>query len=166
MEYRIGHSRDVHRFAKDRKLMLGGILIDYSRGLVGHSDADCVLHAVVESIIGALGLGDLGTHFPDNDPKYQGISSDYFVKYVSQLLDKYKFEICNLDITVILEKPILAPYVNSMQKNIAKLLQISSSRVNVKATRNEVLGYIGRGEAIIAECVVLIKRKEVIKKLL
>ncbi|MCK9536480.1 MAG: 2-C-methyl-D-erythritol 2,4-cyclodiphosphate synthase [Bacilli bacterium] len=166
MEYKIGHSRDVHRLARGRKLILGGIAIDYPLGLVGHSDADCVLHTVAESIIGALGLGDLGTHFPDNDPKYLGITSSYFIETVRDLLERYKYEICNLDITVILEKPVLAPYINLMRENISRLLQISPSVVNVKATRNEGLGYIGKGEAIAAECVVLIMKKTIIKKLL
>jgi len=167
MSYRIGYSRDVHRLEKGLPLILGGIPIKSDFGLLGHSDADCVLHTVAEAIIGALGLGDLGTHFPDDDPKYKGVSSDYFVIAARDFLEKKQYKINNIDVTVILERPLLAPYIKEMQMNIAKLLKVSSSQVNIKATRNEGLGFIGRGEAIASECVALIQKKEeVIKKYL
>lgn len=165
MEYRIGHSHDIHRLSDGRKLILGGVEIDYPLGLVGHSDADCVLHVVSEAIIGALGLGDLGTHFPDTDNKYKNIDSSYFVIQANNLLKKHKYEIGNLDITIFIEKPILKPYTPLMKTKIANLLDIKENQVNIKATRGEKLGYIGRGEGVGAECVVLIKSTQIIKKL-
>ncbi|MGI6768041.1 MAG: 2-C-methyl-D-erythritol 2,4-cyclodiphosphate synthase [Bacilli bacterium] len=166
MNYRIGHAHDVHRFGKGRELILGGVKIPYEYGLIGHSDADCVYHAVSEAIIGALGLGDLGTHFPDNDPKYKDMDSRYFLSEARKLLENSRYQISNLDITVYLEKPILKPYVPSMKENISRLLGIDLNQVNLKATRGEGMGFIGRGEGVGAECVVLIYKEEIIKKLL
>jgi len=163
--YRIGHSHDTHRLVANRKLILGGVEIPYPLGLLGHSDADVVYHVVAEAIIGALGLGDLGTLFPDNDPQYQNISSSYFVTYVADLLMNKGYKVCNIDLTVYLEKPNLKPYKEQMKNNIASLLHISSDLVNVKATRGEGLGYIGRGEGISAEAVILIKKEPILKKL-
>ncbi|NLD27000.1 MAG: 2-C-methyl-D-erythritol 2,4-cyclodiphosphate synthase, partial [Acholeplasmataceae bacterium] len=157
MDYRIGHSHDTHRLGKNRKLILGGVEIDYPLGLIGHSDADCVLHVVSEAIIGALGLGDLGTHFPDTDPRYRDIASFYFVQEAKRMLLENNYQLVNLDLTVYLEKPILSPYLPLMRKNIAQLLEVAENRINLKATRGEGLGFIGRGEGISAECVVLIK---------
>jgi 2-C-methyl-D-erythritol 2,4-cyclodiphosphate synthase len=166
MDYRIGHSHDTHRLGKNRKLILGGVEIDYPLGLIGHSDADCVYHVISEAVIGALGLGDLGTHFPDHDPKYEGIASEYFVREAKRMLLEHQYQVVNLDLTVYLEKPILSPYIPLMKKNIAGLLEIPENRINLKATRGEGLGYIGRGEGISAECVLLIKpAKPVIQKL-
>lgn len=161
MEYKIGHSHDIHKLGEGRKLILGGVEIDYHLGLIGHSDADCVLHVVCEAIIGALGLGDIGTHFPDTDPQYKNKESSFFVLAAKDLLEKNNYEVNNLDLTVFLERPILRPYVAMIKENIARLLNVSPSLVNVKATRGEGLGYIGRGEGISAECVVLIKKKNV-----
>lgn len=158
MDYRIGHSHDIHRLGENRKLILGGVLIDYSLGLIGHSDADCVFHVVSEAIIGALGLGDLGTHFPDNDSLYKDMDSSYFVIESKKLLEKYNYKINNMDITIFAEKPKMALYTNMMKKNIANLLEIEESQINIKATRGEKLGYIGRGEGISAEAVILIKK--------
>lgn len=166
MNYRIGHAHDVHRFGKGRDFILGGVKIPYEYGLIGHSDADCVYHAVSEAIIGALGLGDLGTHFPDNDPKYKDMDSRYFLSEARKLLENSRYQISNLDITVYLEKPILKPYVPSMKENISRLLGIDLNQVNLKATRGEGMGFIGRGEGVGAECVVLIYKEEIIKKLL
>lgn len=166
MEYRIGHSRDVHRLVSGRKLILGGIAIDYPLGLEGHSDADCVLHAVAEALIGALGLGDLGTHFPDTDPRYKDMASDYFVAKAREMLEARDYGIVNLDLTVFLEKPHLAPYKERMRAQIAGLLGIAPAAVNVKATRYEGLDAIGRGEAIACECVALIKKTAPVKKYL
>ena len=160
MEFRIGHSHDIHRLGENRKLVLGGVLIDYHLGLIGHSDADCVLHAVCESIIGALGLGDIGTHFSDTDQKYKDMDSKYFVEVARKLMDENGYIINNMDITVFLERPILRPYIPKMKSTIASLLDCDDSLINVKATRGEGLGYIGRGEGIAAECVVLLKAKE------
>jgi 2-C-methyl-D-erythritol 2,4-cyclodiphosphate synthase len=167
MKYRIGHSQDVHRFGKNRKLILGGVEIPFEFGLIGHSDADCVFHAVSEAIIGALGLGDLGTHFSDTDPQYKDIDSSFFVSETRKLLKEYGYKISNLDITVYLEKPLLKPFVQEMKANIAKYLLIDFNQVNLKATRGEGMGFIGHGEGVGAECVVLIyKEDRIIKKLL
>ncbi len=166
MDYRIGYSRDVHRLVPGRKLFLGGIAIDFPLGLEGHSDADCVLHAVAEAIIGALGLGDLGTHFPDDNPRYADIFSGYFVERARDMLEDRRYAIANLDVTVILEKPILSPYKKRMRDNIAALLRVSPEAINIKATRNEGLDAVGKGEAIACECVALIKKKTPVKKYL
>lgn len=157
MEYRIGHSHDIHKLGENRKLVLGGVLIDYHLGLIGHSDADCVLHTVCESVIGALGLGDIGMHFEDTDKKYKDKDSKYFVEVARGLMEEKGYMINNIDITVFLEKPILRSYIGKMKTTIAGLLNCDESLVNVKATRGEGLGYIGRGEGIAAECVVLLR---------
>jgi len=157
--YRIGHSNDLHPLVPNRKLILGGIEIPYELGLDGHSDADCVLHAVTESILGALGLCDIGTHFPDKDDQYLNMDSSYFVMKAYELMDKCGYEINNMDILIYLEKPNLVKYKPLMREKIASLLHTDIHNVNVKATRKEGLGYIGEGKAIEAECVVLLIRK-------
>lgn len=157
MDYRIGHSHDTHKFGEKRKLILGGVKIDYHLGLVGHSDADCVLHVVCESILGALGLGDIGSHFADTDPKYKDMDSSYFVIEARRLMESHGYDINNMDITIYIEKPILRPYIGKIKLNIAKLLEVEEDVINVKATRGEGLGFIGRGEGVSAECVVLLK---------
>lgn len=157
--YRIGHSHDTHRLVKNRKLILGGIEIPHYFGLLGHSDADVVLHVVSEAIIGALGKGDLGTHFPDTDPQYKDIDSKILVQKAYQLARNEGYKINNLDLTVFLEKPILKPYITDMKKNIAKLLECDENQINLKATRGEGLGYIGAEEGISAECVVLLVKE-------
>lgn len=156
---RIGHSKDTHRLVENRKLVLGGITIPFHLGLLGHSDADVVYHAVCESIIGALGLGDIGTLFPDNDMKYKDIASSYFMEEVYKILDRSGYIINNLDITIYLEKPILKDYKALMEQNIASLLHTDVNKVNVKATRGEGLGYIGRMEGISAEAICTIIQK-------
>lgn len=163
--YKIGQSRDVHRLERGRKLVLGTIDIPSEFGAVAHSDGDCLVHAIVEAIIGALGLGDIGKHFPDNDPKYENINSSYFLVEVKKLLIAHNYEIINIDSTVHLEKPMLKMYVELMQKQIASFLGISESCINVKATRGEKIGYIGRSEGVEAECVVLLKSKSKIQKI-
>ncbi|HHZ11096.1 MAG TPA: 2-C-methyl-D-erythritol 2,4-cyclodiphosphate synthase [Acholeplasmataceae bacterium] len=166
MRYRIGHSQDVHRFEKGRPLVLGGLNIPFEYGLAGHSDADCVFHAASEAIIGALGLGDLGTHFPDTDPKYKDIASSFFVLEARKMLSASGYKLSNLDLTVYAERPHLAPYIPMMRARLAELLGIESGQVNIKATRGEGMGFIGKGEGIGAECVVLIYKEEVVKKYL
>lgn len=158
MNYRIGHSHDIHKLGENRKLILGGVEIDYHLGLIGHSDADCVLHTVCESILGALGLGDIGTHFSDTDNLYKDMNSSYFVREAKRLMENHGYSINNLDITIYIEKPFLRPYIGKMKLNIAELLDIEEDRVNIKATRGEGLGFIGRGEGIAADCVVLLKQ--------
>lgn len=155
---RIGQSTDIHQLEENRKLILGGVEIDHYLGLVGHSDADVLLHVIAEAIIGALGMGDIGKHFPDNDPKYKGISSLKLLEHVYTLMNKSGFEINNLDSLVIIEKPILSPYISEMQDNVAKALNCKVDQINIKATRGEKLGYIGKEEGVMAQAVVLLKR--------
>lgn len=163
--FRIGHAKDTHRLVENRKLILGGVEIPYHLGLLGHSDADVVLHVVCEAIIGALGLGDLGTFFPDNDPQYFNKASSYFVQETVKLMQEKGYRVNNIDITVYLEKPILVNYKPLMKQNISVLLQVDSDCVNIKATRGEGLGFIGRGEGISAEAVVLLEKASYFKKL-
>lgn len=161
--YRIGHSNDIHRLVEGRKLTLGGISVPFDKGLLGHSDADCVLHSLAEAILGALALGDLGDMFPDSDKKYEGIASAYFVEEVYKIMDKEGYEINNVDIIIYLEEPHLKDYKALMRENIASLLHTSINNVNVKATRKEKMGPIGEGEAIEAETVVMLKLKDMVR---
>ena len=156
--FRIGQARDIHRLDYGRKLILGAVEIPFEKGLVGHSDADCLIHAIVNAIIGALGLGDIGKFFPDNDMKYKDISSTYFLKEMKKLLMEKGYTIGNIDCTVVIEKPILRPFIDTMCQNIALNLGIEKDLVNVKATRGEKLGFIGEGLGVEAECVVLLKK--------
>lgn len=157
--YRIGHSFDFHPLVPDRLLILGGITIPFEKGLAGHSDADVVLHVVAESILGALGAGDLGTHFPDNDPKYKGQSSDFFVKESIKLSKEAGFVVNNIDVMVYIEKPSLKEYKPFIKSRIASLLEVDETLVNVKATTMEKKGIIGEGVGIAAEAIVLLKQK-------
>lgn len=163
--FRIGQSRDVHRLENGRKLVLGTVEIPSEFGCVAHSDGDALVHAIVESIIGALGLGDIGKMFPDTDQKYKDISSNYFLKEIKKVLEDSKYEIMNIDSTIHIEKPMMKPYIESMRKAIAELLGIRKEDVNVKATRGEKIGFVGRGEGVEAEAVVLLKQKSIIKKI-
>jgi 2-C-methyl-D-erythritol 2,4-cyclodiphosphate synthase len=152
---RIGHGFDVHRLVPDRPLVLGGVTIPYEYGLLGHSDADVLLHAVSDAILGALGLGDIGRYFPDTDVAYKGINSLLLLEHVVGLAQTRGFQVSNLDTTIVAQRPKLAPYVAEMIANLAQVCQVSSSSVNVKATTTELLGYTGRGEGISAYAVVL-----------
>lgn len=154
--YRIGFSEDIHPLVDNRKLVLGGIEIPFEKGLDGHSDADVVLHAVSESILGALSLGDLGTHFPDNDPKYKGISSVILLKEVVNMMLERKFEINNIDIQIACYKPKLSDYKLQMRQNIASILNTSIDNVSIKAMSFNKIGPIGKGEAIRAQSYVML----------
>lgn len=156
---RIGQSTDIHALVEGRPLILGGVTIDHPRGLLGHSDADALLHAISEAIIGALGLGDLGKHFPDTDPVYQGISSMLILENVAKIMDDRGYQLVNLDSLILIEKPKIAPYIDMMKANIAKALQCDIDQINVKATRGEKLGFVGRQEGVMAQAVVLLERK-------
>ena len=158
-EYRIGHSMDFHAFESKDYLVLGGVKIPSTFGLKGHSDADCVYHAITESILGALSLHDMGTIYPDNDNKYKGIDSSFFMIEAKNLLKEHKYEIANLDIMIFLERPKLKDYKEAMRKNIATLLEIDINQVCVKATTYEQKGIIGSSEGIQAESIVLIRKK-------
>ena len=156
---RIGQSIDIHQLVEERKLILGGVEIPYEKGLKGHSDADCLLHAVIESIIGAMALGDIGKHFPDTDPQYKGISSMVLLEHTYNLMVENGYEIGNIDSIIMTEQPKMAPHILSMRENIARVLHCELSQVNVKATRGEKLGFIGRGEGIVCQSVVLLNKK-------
>lgn len=155
--YRIGIGYDIHRLVEGRKLFLGGVEIPYIKGLLGHSDADVLLHTISDALLGALGEGDIGEHFPDTDPKYQGISSSELLKKVAALVEKKGFLITNLDTVVIAEEPVLIPFKKQMQERIAALLGLKTGAVNIKAKTNEGLGEIGKKEAIASYAVVLLR---------
>ncbi len=156
---RIGQSQDVHRLTEGRDLVIGGVKIPYEKGLLGHSDADVLLHAIIEALIGAMGLKDIGTHFSDKDPKYAGISSLKLLDETRKMLDEHGFKVVNIDSLIMIEKPKMAPYIDQMRKNIANILMIDESLVNVKATCFEKMGFVGEGKGAIAQAVVLIDEK-------
>ncbi len=153
---RIGQSKDIHKLVEGRPLIIGGINIPYEKGLLGHSDADVLLHAIIESLIGAMGLKDIGTHFPDTDPKYKGISSLLLLDETYKMLKENGYRIVNIDSLINIEKPKMAPHIDQMRKNIAEHLHCDETQINVKATRGEGLGFVGRGEGVIAYAVCLI----------
>ena len=148
---RIGTGYDVHRLAAGRKLILGGVTIPYERGLFGHSDADVLVHAIMDALLGAAGMGDIGIHFPDTDPQYEGISSLLLLKKVGGMLTNKGYKINNIDSTIVCQAPKLRPYISDMEKNIALYLGIPEDRVNVKATTEERLGFTDSGEGIAAQ---------------
>ena len=154
---RIGMGYDVHRLVEGRKLILGGVEIPYEKGLLGHSDADVLLHAIMDALLGAAALGDIGKHFPDTDERYRGISSIVLLKHVADLLDEHCFVIENIDATVIAQRPKLLPYMEQMKKNIGDVLGLSEDRVNIKETTEEGLGFTGSGEGISAQAVCLLQ---------
>lgn len=157
--FRIGYSRDTHILVKNRELFLGGIKIPYDLGLLGHSDADVLLHAIAEAILGALALGDLGTHFPDNDSKYKGMDSKIILKEVVKMMKDRGYEINNVDTMLIVEYPKMRPYILDIRKCIASLLETSVDNISVKATTNEKMGYLGENLAIEANAVVLLEKR-------
>ncbi|MEK6756752.1 MAG: 2-C-methyl-D-erythritol 2,4-cyclodiphosphate synthase [Bacteroidota bacterium] len=146
----VGIGYDVHRFGKKRRLILGGVRIAYHRGLLGHSDADVLLHALCDALLGAASLGDIGKHFPNTSRKYKNISSLVLLKHVGKMLKAKRFVIIHLDSTLVLQEPEILPYVPKMQRNIARTLGIARSQVSIKATTNERLGFVGRGEGCAA----------------
>jgi len=155
---RIGHGYDVHQLASDRELILGGVRIDYHYGLLGHSDADVLLHAICDAILGALGFGDIGKHFPDTDPAFKGIDSRQLLRQVVSKMHASGYRIGNLDSTIICQQPKLAPQIPQMIARIAGDCQAEEGRINVKATTTEKLGFAGRGEGIAADAVVLLEK--------
>ena len=156
---RIGHSKDVHRLVEGRPLILGGVAINHHSGLLGHSDADVLTHVVIESIIGALALGDIGKHFPDTDPTYKDVNSMVLLEATKKMLDESDYKISNLDATIYAEQPKMRPYIDAMRENIAKALGVNITQINVKATRGEGMGFIGREEGMGAECALLLLKK-------
>ena len=155
---RIGMCYDVHRLVENRKLILGGVEIPYEKGLLGHSDADVLLHAIMDALLGAAALGDIGKHFPDTDPAYKGISSILLLEHVGRLLEKEGIRIGNIDATVIAQRPKLAPYIMNMRENIAKALSIDIDQINVKATTEEGLGFTGEGLGIASNAICLVEK--------
>lgn len=154
---RIGHGYDVHRLVEGRKLIMGGVDIPFEKGLLGHSDADVLLHAIADAILGAAALGDLGKHFPDTDPAYKGADSLHLLAQTGMLARQQGYTLGNIDATIIAQRPKMAPHILAMRENIARALQSDTSRVSVKATTTEGLGFCGTGEGIAAHAVVLLE---------
>ena len=155
---RIGMGYDVHRLAENRKMIIGGVEIPYEKGLLGHSDADVLLHAIMDALLGAAALGDIGKHFPDTDPAYEGISSMKLLEKVGQLLEDNRYVIENIDATIIAQKPKMRPYIDTMRENIAGALGIELFQVNVKATTEEGLGFTGAMEGISSQAICMLQR--------
>lgn len=150
---RVGMGYDVHRLVEGRDLILGGVRIEHSLGLLGHSDADVLIHAIMDALLGAAALGDIGKHFPDTDEKYKGISSMKLLEHVKELIEEEGYVIENIDATIIAQKPKLRPYMEEMEENIAKVLKIEKNQINLKATTEEKLGFTGREEGIAAQAI-------------
>ncbi len=158
--YRIGYGEDIHRLVEGRKLILGGVEIPYEKGLLGHSDADCLLHALMDSLLGGLALGDIGVYFPPDDPAYEGADSCRLLLKVKELVDESPYAISNIDLLLFAERPKLNPYREAIRQNIASLLGLSLDQIGFQAMSNEGLDAVGRGEAIRAVSTVLLERKE------
>lgn len=156
---RIGLGYDVHRLTEGRKLILGGVEISYEKGLLGHSDADVLVHAVMDALLGAAALGDIGQHFPDTDPRYSGISSLKLLEHVGALLEEHGYQVGNIDGIIIAQRPKMAPHIPQMRENIAGILGIAVSQVNIKATTEEGLGFTGQGEGISSQAVCLLEER-------
>jgi 2-C-methyl-D-erythritol 2,4-cyclodiphosphate synthase len=156
---RIGHGYDVHRLVTGRKLMMGGVDVPYSKGLLGHSDADVLLHAISDAILGAIGEGDIGKHFPDTNPAFKGTDSLKLLRHVMLLADEKGYLLGNVDATIVAQRPKMAPFIPQMRENIATVLDAEVGQINVKATTTEELGFEGRGEGISAHAVVLMAQK-------
>ncbi|MCF0246256.1 MAG: 2-C-methyl-D-erythritol 2,4-cyclodiphosphate synthase [Ileibacterium sp.] len=157
---RIGQAIDVHQLTEGRDLIVGGVRIPHEKGLLGHSDADVLLHAIAESILGALALGDLGHHFPDTDPKYKGADSLMLLAHTASLMKEKGFRLSNLDATIMAEKPKMAPHIEQMRKNVAQVLEADLSQISIKATRGEKMGFVGREEGMAALCVCLLESEK------
>ena len=155
---RIGMGYDVHKLVEDRKLILGGVEVPHTLGLLGHSDADVLVHAIMDALLGAAAMGDIGRHFPDTDQKYKGISSLKLLEHVGSLLSDEGYSIGNVDVTVIAQAPKIAPHIEAMRDNIAEILKLEKSRINIKGTTTEKLGFTGRKEGIAAEAVCALYR--------
>lgn len=150
---RVGIGYDVHRLVENRELIIGGVKIAFEKGLLGHSDADVLLHAIMDALLGAAAMGDIGKHFPDSDPKYEGVSSVKLLEQVRELLEQKDYQILNIDATIIAQRPKMASYIPQMVRNVADILKIDQSQVNIKATTEEGLGFTGSGEGISAQAI-------------
>lgn len=158
MTFRIGQGTDIHRLVEGRKLMLGGVEIPWEKGLLGHSDADVVCHALSNALLGAIGEGDIGRHFPDSDQRYKGVSSIELLRIVMTLVKEHGYRVGNADLTILAERPKLVPYREEMRKNLAVVLEIDPADINIKATTGEKMGFIGREEGMMAEAIVLLEK--------
>lgn len=156
--FRIGHGYDVHKLEEGKKFVIGGIEIDHHKGAVGHSDADVVIHVICDALLGALSLGDIGKHFPDTDDKYKGIDSKILLQKVMKLIQEEKYQISNVDVTILLQKPKLRNYIDSMRDILSNIMEINKSQISVKATTTEGLGFVGREEGVAAHCVCILKQ--------
>ena len=156
--YRIGHGYDVHRLKAGEKFVIGGIEIDHEKGAIGHSDADVAIHVICDSILGALGEGDIGKHFPDTDEKYRGIDSKELLVEVMKILEQKSFEVNNIDVTVLLQKPKLRNYIDKMIETLSGVMKIDKKKLSIKATTTEGLGFVGREEGVAAHCITLINK--------
>lgn len=157
---RVGQGFDVHEFANDRPLIIGGITIPYERGLIGHSDADVLLHTITDAALGAIGEGDIGKHFPDTDPEFKDADSAKLLEYIWKLVDDRGYKLGNIDCTIIAQKPKMAPHIETIRARVAELLQADVSQVNVKATTTEKLGFTGREEGIASMATILLVKKD------
>ena len=160
VDFRVGNGYDVHRLVEGRSLIIGGVTIPYEKGLLGHSDADVLIHAVMDALLGAAAMGDIGKHFPDNDPQYEGISSLVLLEKTASLLAEGGWAVGNIDATIIAQKPKMAPHIEKMRLNIASVLNVGSDRINIKATTEEGLGFTGRSEGIASQAAALIYRND------
>ena len=156
---RIGTGYDVHKLAKGRKMIIGGVEIPYEKGLLGHSDADVLVHAVMDALLGAAGLDDIGKHFPDTDPQYKGISSMILLQHTYDMMKQNGYTIGNIDSLILCEEPKMAPHIPLMKENVARVLHCDITQVNIKATRGEKMGFVGRKEGIVAQSVVLLNKE-------
>ena len=156
---RIGHGYDVHKLVENRPLILGGEQIEYTKGLLGHSDADVLLHAIMDALLGAMALGDIGKHFPDTSKEFEGISSLELLSRVKSTMDDHGYSLVNLDSTVVLQSPKISPYIEKMRENIAKILNVEIGQISIKATTEEGMGFCGKGEGSKAMAVVLLAKK-------
>ena len=156
---RVGIGYDVHKLTEGRDLIIGGVNIPYEKGLLGHSDADVLLHAVMDALLGAAALGDIGKHFPDSDERYKGISSIALMEYVAEFLDEKGYQVVNVDATIIAQRPKLRPYIEQMEENIATALKVDKDQINVKATTEEGLGFTGTGEGMSSQAICMIEKK-------
>ena len=157
-QFRIGHGFDVHRFQRGRKLILGGIELPSPIGLLGHSDADVVLHSIINALLGAMGEGDIGTHFPDTDPRYKGIASAKLLDAVLAIMRRKRFKIVNVDVTLMAQRPKLSPHYSAMCKSVAGLLKMAEQDVSIKASTTEKLGWVGKGQGMAGTAVILLSR--------
>lgn len=157
-EFRVGQGFDVHRFGRGRKLILGGVHIPYRLGLMGHSDADVLLHALMNALLGAMGRGDIGVHFPDSDPRYKGIASSRLLSRVLRMMRLRRFQLVNADITLVAQRPRLAPHFATIKENVARRCKVPNGKINIKAGTTEKLGWVGNGKGMVAMAVVLLMR--------